>query len=393
LKLSEYGDLTAAIRERAEKVFAYVDYNSSQPIDDRTAEDRGTIMGIFLDLVNVSLDEDRRHDVRQRRTITDLVNGSRNREQLVQDLIAARLLSVSLEQVGTVQIETVDIIHETLIGNWDRLLAYIDERRKKLKRRARFEMSLEEWKSEGRSDDYLLTGVRLEDARRLDSAGDISLRSKEAQTFFHKSMDAVTSSRRGELILSYTLRGLLGGAIGFALVYLITNFSQSSEPMALPVLSLYRMIPGASAGAGLLASLAYLQTTERELARWKNYLISGLAGAAAFSLAILFHAVLAVNYDPRELGLIIIEGALWGFASGIGAAWVFSSSLALWASLSIVALATGLVLLAGDFIGHAFLRSPNHPEPDSWQIVLAGVVMTLCVIGAAMIKRPRRRQD
>jgi len=391
LKLSEYGDLTTAIRQRAEKVYTYVDYNKSQPIDDRSAEDRGTIMDIFLDLVNVTLDEDRRHDVRQRRTITDLVDGSRTREQLVQDLIAARLLSVSLEKVGTDQIETVDIIHETLIRNWDRLLAYIDEQRKKLKRRARFEMSLEEWESEGRSDDYLLTGVRLEDARRLDSAGDISLRSEEAQALYRKSVDAAASSHRGELVLRYSLWGLLGGAVGFALAYMITNWNQVSNLSILFGISLFRLLPGAIAGAGLLFGLAYAQTRELEQTRWKNYLISGLAGAAAFSMALLFNAVLNSIDDPLALVLIVFEGILWGFASGVAAAWVFSSSLPLWGSLGITALVTGLVLLLGEFIGHAFLR-PNSPvEPAEWQVVVAGVVMTLCIIGAALKGQSRRR--
>ena len=392
LKLSAYGDLTAAIRQRAEKVYAYVDYNSSQPIDDRTAEDRGTIMGIFLDLVNVSLVEDRRHDVRQRRQLTDLVGSSRTREGLIQDLIAARLLSVSLEQVGTDEIETVDIIHETLIRNWNRLLAYIDERRKKLKRRARFEMSKEEWKSEGRSDDYLLTGVRLEDARRLDSSRDISLRSEEASTFFQKSVEAAATSRRGELILSFSLRGLLGGAAGFALAYLITNWNQTLNLTLLLGISLFRLVPGAIAGAGLMFGVAVAQTWEHELIRWKNFLVTGLAGAGAFVAALLLNALLNSIDDPLALVFIIIEGALWGFASGAGAAWVFSSGLPRLASLSVVAIGTGLVLLLGELIGNAFQRPNSTVGPEEWQVVLAGVVMTLCIIGAALIRPPRRRQ-
>lgn len=87
------------MQERAEEVYIYVDYADTKQ-RQRTNADQLEIMGIFLDLIEVSLDDDMRRDVRRRRTYQELQRESNNRAVLIEDLCNARLLSKSIEARG-----------------------------------------------------------------------------------------------------------------------------------------------------------------------------------------------------------------------------------------------------------------------------------------------------
>ena len=102
----------------------------------RPEADQEAMLAIFLDLVDVSADGNTRADVRQRRSLTDLVGGASSptaarRAPLIEDLTRARLLSTHTE-AGEVY---VDLIHESLIANWDPLDQEIDAERQLLRTR------------------------------------------------------------------------------------------------------------------------------------------------------------------------------------------------------------------------------------------------------------------
>ena len=392
LKLGMYTDLTAAIRQRAEKVYEFSDYDLNQPHDKRSAGDRDLILDVFLDLVNVSLDEDYRRDVRRRRRRVDLEKGSQQNIRLIDDLIEARLLSVSLEKIDGDKIETVDIIHESLIRNWTRLNNTIDEQRKFLKQRARFEINLAEWLMEERMDDFLLQGVRLKEAGQLARRDDIVMRNPDAQALYRRSLDVDMANRQWSLMLRYSLFGLAGGAVGFALAYLVTSWAQFERKDLVPILAIFRLLIGAVAGAGLLLGFAFVRAREQSLVGWKKYLISGASGALAFGLAMLFHAKLNFINDPRALLLIVLEGALWGFAVGGATVWTFSSRLPNWVSLLLAAILGGLVLIVGEWFGDAFLIKNSSAGTSTWQLFLAGALMTVSIITAALVADPYRRE-
>jgi hypothetical protein len=133
LKLSAYGvdgTLADALRQRADDVYTYLDHatDKRQPRPDA---ERTTIMQIFLDLVNVSLDDNARRDVRCRRSYADVAQGSAERERLIEELCAARLLSRQIERTEAgagEELDQVDIIHEALIRSWDRLTTSVSAR-------------------------------------------------------------------------------------------------------------------------------------------------------------------------------------------------------------------------------------------------------------------------
>jgi len=72
---------------------------------------------------------------------------------------ARRLLSFDREP-ATDQ-ATIEVAHESLFREWDRLAGWIDRHRVALQRFETFMAAAEEWETSGRNEDYLLTGTRL----------------------------------------------------------------------------------------------------------------------------------------------------------------------------------------------------------------------------------------
>lgn len=206
LTLDAYAEPTAhdalarAIEHRAEQVYAYEDY-AAERAHPRSEQAQATIIQIFLDLVDVSLDDDARRDVRRRRPYDELQQGSANRGALIEDLCEARLLIRSVERRSDaeVEVDVVDIIHEALISNWDRLRISIAEQRHVLQQRARFEQALRTWLAHERSTDYALTGVYLAEARDLERRGDITLRNPDAQDLLRISIAQREAEQQREL--------------------------------------------------------------------------------------------------------------------------------------------------------------------------------------------------
>lgn len=117
LVLANYHSLTNAIRQRAELVYACSDHASADPKTARPAQDQQALMSILLDLINVSADGSDRRDARQRRTRQELEQGSAYRPRLIEELVNARLLAAASETRNGVDVEVIDIIHESLIDN------------------------------------------------------------------------------------------------------------------------------------------------------------------------------------------------------------------------------------------------------------------------------------
>lgn len=185
-----YDSLGSAVRERADAVLAYLDYDGAR-MQPRWHKEQQLMMAILLDLVEVSLDNEGLRDVRHRRSFDELAQGDTLKAELIDEMVQARLLSKRLQREnGEVSIVVVDIIHESLIVNWDRLRAAISKQREVLQQRARFEAALREWQTHRGQPDayqYLLRGQRLLEAVKLRRCGDIALTGDNANAFLVES--------------------------------------------------------------------------------------------------------------------------------------------------------------------------------------------------------------
>lgn len=198
LTLGAYTNLTDAIEERADKVLKFHDYDAAAPGKPRSPEEQGALLDLLLNLVDVSLDDDARRDVRRQRSKNELAHGSLERLRLIDELASARLLSVEADARDAAQVD-VDLIHESLLTNWDVLRKAIAERRHELHQRARFEQNLEDWLAQARTGKYLLDGVRLEEARELEKREDIALQNADAKAFLRASVKQAEAEQQQEL--------------------------------------------------------------------------------------------------------------------------------------------------------------------------------------------------
>jgi conflict system STAND superfamily ATPase len=127
-------------------------------------------MGIFLDLVEVSLHDDARGGTRRTVARRELLDQHPERARLTEELVDARVLATSAADRAGESVEVVDVIHETLLTNWTRLRSAIHEQLEFLQRRERLRLAAAEWERNGRRDEYLLRGARLAEALELQIA-------------------------------------------------------------------------------------------------------------------------------------------------------------------------------------------------------------------------------
>ncbi|MET0696022.1 MAG: extracellular solute-binding protein [Acidimicrobiia bacterium] len=142
------GGLTKALVTRAESLFGALG-----------PEGRVAAKQVFLRLVSLN---EGGGDTRRRALLSELksIEGT---EGEVDDMLRAfarhRLLSFDRDPAS--RAPTVEIAHESLIGAWARLEAWIDEARADIRARARLTTATAEWIDEGKNPDYLLAGASL----------------------------------------------------------------------------------------------------------------------------------------------------------------------------------------------------------------------------------------
>jgi WD40 repeat protein len=227
LKLSAYGTLTDAIQQQAEEVYTYRPDGTPRP-----EAEQQTILALLLELVDVSPTDDDRRDVRRRCDLEAILHNAPERRGLVTELATARLLSTGRETRAGDDVEVVDIIHESLLGNWARLKHAIDTERETLQRRARFDLALHEWHGNGQQDAYLLMGVRLSEAETLDTQGDVALRNPAAQELLKRSVTHREERRKREVRRLQVFAGVLTVLLLLAMGASWFAFEQQQEAEA-----------------------------------------------------------------------------------------------------------------------------------------------------------------
>jgi basic membrane protein A len=171
----ELGGLRGILSRRAESLYAAL-----------TSDEQRATMQVFLRLVRLG------HgtvDSRRRVPLSDLTDLDLDPVALSAVLRAFgghRLLSFDRDQASGVA--TVDVAHEALLREWDRLAGWIDRHRTALRRHETFAAAVEEWELSGRDADYLLSGSRLSEFEAWRQEGTLRLTGRE-QEFLGAGLD------------------------------------------------------------------------------------------------------------------------------------------------------------------------------------------------------------
>ena len=144
------GGLRGTLTRRADELFG-----------ELTASQAAAARQLFLRLVTIAdTDEWSRRRVRASEIIAldiDVVD----LQAVIGAYGAARLLTFDRDHVSGSP--TVEVAHEALLTEWERLREWIDEARDDVRRQVRLAAAGAEWRSSGDNPDYLLSGSRLQE--------------------------------------------------------------------------------------------------------------------------------------------------------------------------------------------------------------------------------------
>ena len=114
---------------------------------------------LFLRLVTVGRDSETRRVVAASELITLDVD-TVTMHAAVEAFVTNRLLVRDRDAVSGAL--TVEVAHEALLSEWERLRRWIDDGRDELRQHAAYTLAVDDWLTAGRDPDYLLAGGRLD---------------------------------------------------------------------------------------------------------------------------------------------------------------------------------------------------------------------------------------
>ncbi len=230
LTLAEYralGALHGILSRRAEALYGGLD-----------AAGRQVAMQVFLRLVRPGrspIDSRRRPSLSE---LTDLDVDPVALSEVLDSFGRHRLLAFDRDPVTGDA--TVEVAHEALLREWDRLAGWIDRHRAALRRHSSFASAAEEWEAADRDPDYLLTGTRLAEFETTIREGALQLTGRE-RAFLEASLErrrseqatqtaSAAASRRLERLARIRLVGL-----GIAVAAVIVLGGYTALGLATPV--------------------------------------------------------------------------------------------------------------------------------------------------------------
>lgn len=236
---------------------------------------------LFLRLIEVGQTE--QDTTRRRASYSELILPDINATRILQEVAStfadARLL-VS-DQSGDER--TLEVSHEALIREWERLGEWLRDAREDLRLQKSLSADVADWKRRNQPDDMLYRGTVLKDAQAWSERNSASrdethfLNASKAAEKERQEKEARTARR-----LRYLAFGLVGviviASIGLTLIFAQNNADLLAEaedaktqiaqleviiPGATQGARLEAIIPGATRGARLEYSLSQLDTEER----------------------------------------------------------------------------------------------------------------------------------
>lgn len=176
-----HGGLRGVLLRRAEAVFLGL-----------SADEQQIAVQVFLRLVRLGRGS---ADFRRRMTLSELTDLGIDAVSLSNVLTAfGRHRLLTFDHDPATGQATVEMAHEALLNEWERLAGWIDRHRAMLRRRDALLAAVDEWELSGRDPDYLLTGSRLSEFETWNQEGSLQLTTRE-----HDFLEVGLERRRQEL--------------------------------------------------------------------------------------------------------------------------------------------------------------------------------------------------
>jgi hypothetical protein len=187
------------------------------------------------------------------------------------------------------------------------------------------------------------------------------------------------------------LRGLFGGAIGFAIFdQLIYTGYRPDISFGINFIVLMISIGGIP-GFLLTLTLDLSIAAYRASGKWLKYLVGGTAGMLFFITGILLYiiTIYAGKTLVDKLPSAILEGGVWGAVIGLGTTFAMSDVRRIWVSILSTSLISGFILLGFESISIVLANDAWEMPPSDMRIFLAGAIVPICYMTAALFRRPK----
>jgi basic membrane lipoprotein Med (substrate-binding protein (PBP1-ABC) superfamily)/DNA-binding SARP family transcriptional activator len=166
---------------------------SEQLYDRLTDDQQSAARQVFLRLVAISDSETRSRRRVDASKLLELQLDVTDLQAVLQAFGQQRLLSFDRNDVtGS---PTVEVAHEALLENWNRLAEWIDAGMEDVRQNVRLTAAAAEWDDDGRTNGYLLTGTRLENYEKWAATSTMTLARTE-----RRYLDASTDLRDESLV-------------------------------------------------------------------------------------------------------------------------------------------------------------------------------------------------
>lgn len=139
----DIGGVARAISKRADEQFEKI-----------SSDQQDAAVHMFTRLIRVAAANEEGTDTRQIVRLSEL---NATEQAVAQSFIAARLLVVSRNE--SANLEIIEVAHEALIHNWDRLKEWVNKDREFLLWRQRLNVKISDWERTNRDEGSLLYGA------------------------------------------------------------------------------------------------------------------------------------------------------------------------------------------------------------------------------------------
>ncbi|MBA3868342.1 MAG: protein kinase [Anaerolineae bacterium] len=160
------GGTIGALAKRAEEVYLNLGVESQE-----------ITRQIFLRLVTISdsIEETRRRTARSE--LRAVTQDTELLDEIIDTFVSYRLLSLDTDPAT--RSPTVEVAHEALLREWERLRSWLNESRDDIKLQRQLANAAIEWEQSGRELSFLMSGSRLTTLAKWSSESKISLTEKE----------------------------------------------------------------------------------------------------------------------------------------------------------------------------------------------------------------------
>jgi WD40 repeat protein len=186
----ESGGVLGALARRAEESFTDMD----TPHQDAVRQ-------LFLRLVSL---RDSGDDARRRVRWAELISLGQENKQIMQEVldVFGKYRLLTFDRDPQTREPTVEVAHEALIRQWDRLKSWLADSREALQVQRRLSAASADWIAAGRNPSFLATGARLVQFEALTATGTLGL--TEDETVYLKASTALRrrAARRLRLFIA-----------------------------------------------------------------------------------------------------------------------------------------------------------------------------------------------